>query len=511
MTVGLTRALDWVGVWSAPTRSENLEQRGEQTWSGWLSKVPSHHWLALLLLMALGMWVRWRFIEGPMRYDEAFTVWRYSTNSFSAAVASYSTPNNHIFHTVLVHLAYRITGDMAPAIVRLPAFLGGVMLIPLGFATIGRLAGLTSGLVTAAAVAGSSALIDFSVNARGYTLAAAISLLALAVVVEMRSRSERAPWWALLVLASLGALGLWTIPVFAYAWVPILIWMSVPAKTRSWFVSARESLVTGFASLAIAATLYAPAIINDGLAALAGNRFVESEPFGQFIDRQAMFLDGVQGIWTHNVPVFLVLAFVLGLLLAAWGLAGADVRSLAWSIFVGVVAVHLIVRATPPPRVWIIILPLVLGISAAGLGVVLDRTVVGRASAGWFKATLAIAIGVSMTAAAVDAGRPLTGESDGFIDAEAAALVLEPLITEDSYVAAYGSSTAPLRYYFELHGLPIRALREPDHRPTRLFVVTAPDQDAQSVLERTNLDFVEGRLVLLAEYESGVVWELDTD
>lgn len=67
-------------------------------------------WIALFVITLGAVLLRWRYLDVPMRYDESFTVWRYAAQDRRVFLRSYSLPNNHVFHSLLVHIAIRL-GD----------------------------------------------------------------------------------------------------------------------------------------------------------------------------------------------------------------------------------------------------------------------------------------------------------------------------------------------------------------------------------------------------------------
>lgn len=227
-------------------RSDARSVRGQDQapagtrWRDWVAGVTPAEWLTLAFLILVGAWLRIAHLDLGMRYDEAYTVWRYASRSTALVLADYSLPNNHVFHTLLVHLTGRGLGGWDPWIVRLPALAAGITLIPATFATFGRMVGVTAGLVTAALVAGSSALVDYSVNARGYTIAAMLGIVGVALAWEVR-RGARSPGRLVIGLGLVGATGLWTVPVFAFAWGGALLWMLAPGSD----LPTRERLLVG--------------------------------------------------------------------------------------------------------------------------------------------------------------------------------------------------------------------------------------------------------------------------
>lgn len=456
-------------------------------------------------------WVRLRFLEGPMRYDEAFTVWRYAKNPLAEIVADYSLPNNHVFHTVLVHLAARV-GGIHPDIVRLPALGAGVLMVPLGFLATGRIAGLTAGLVAAAFLTGSPLLIDYSVNARGYTMAAALSLLMMGMVAELRNGTLRRWSIPVLVLAGIaGGIGFWTVPVFAYLWAPLLLWLVAPGRYGTKRRRVLEMVGLGGVSLGVAFLLYLPVILSLGLDALTGNRFVAPDTFGVFGRELPTFLADVAKLWSRNVPVVLIPLLALGFLTALVDRKAPNVRWLAWSFVVGALAVHLAVRVNPAPRVWVLVLPFALTLASAGIGGLLDRTTQERQLRPVIAWLWGFALCVLLVWSVVRAEGPLSGEGGELLAAEAIALDLERSLTPGDFVAAVNPSTAPLRYYFELHGLPVAALRQPESLPSEVYVVTYGSQVPADVLDVVGVPLAAADAELISTYHTGSLWRVRLD
>src|SRR5919201_6998039 len=84
---------------------------------------------ALLAVTLAGAGLRAAYLSQPMRYDEAFTWLAYASRPLAQGLSRYDYPNNHLLHTLLVHLAAAAFGNR-PWVLRLPAYLAGVVLIP---------------------------------------------------------------------------------------------------------------------------------------------------------------------------------------------------------------------------------------------------------------------------------------------------------------------------------------------------------------------------------------------
>src|SRR5262249_38761495 len=155
------------------------------------------------------------------RFDEASSFNRYVQFPFYICVSNYSAPNNHVFYTLLARFSYLIFGN-EPWALRLPAFLAGIILIALCYAVIRDMYGRAAGLFAAAMTASSSILIEYSTNARGYTVTAVL-FLGMLWLAQFLLRTANPFAWVLFSI--LGALGLFTVPVMAYPIAAIVLWL----------------------------------------------------------------------------------------------------------------------------------------------------------------------------------------------------------------------------------------------------------------------------------------------
>src|SRR5690606_37799725 len=106
---------------------------------------------AMAAVAVIGLFISISYLGVPMRYDEAYTFNEYATRSPYDAVSLYTFPNNHLFHTLLVHVAVRLFGD-SPRVVRLPALLASLALIPATYGMVRRLADPRAAALAAALV-----------------------------------------------------------------------------------------------------------------------------------------------------------------------------------------------------------------------------------------------------------------------------------------------------------------------------------------------------------------------
>src|SRR5213593_3439850 len=189
-----------------------------------------------------------------MGSDESATFIYYASHPLPVAVTIYGSPNNHILHTALMHLSYRMFGSAEWAL-RLPAFLAGVAIVPLTYVAA-RSIGNRGALLAAAFSASAPVLIDYSTDARGYTMLCCFVLICAAAMAEIiRSGSRSAAW----VFAISAALGFYTVPVMLYPFVMLVVW------------GRRKALPAAIVAILVAVALYLPVLLISGLSSITSN------------------------------------------------------------------------------------------------------------------------------------------------------------------------------------------------------------------------------------------------
>ena len=179
---------------------------------------------ALIAIVVVGTAVRLAFLFRPMQLDEAYTYNEYASKPVLDGLSWYTLPNNHLLNTLLIHVSTVVLGN-EPWVVRLAALAAGLGLIPATYALTRRLCGPPEALLAAALVAASEPLIDYSTNARGYTLVALVTVL-LAVTAERilaDGRGGRAWDWVWFTI--LPAVGCFAIPIMLYPYGGIVLWL----------------------------------------------------------------------------------------------------------------------------------------------------------------------------------------------------------------------------------------------------------------------------------------------
>ena len=183
---------------------------------------------ALAAILVVTVVTRAAVLREPMRYDEAFTFLTYAVHPVGEIVGSYGLPNNHIFNTVLMHVSWVVLGNHLWSL-RLPAFLAGCAIVPAAYLAVRTLYGAHAALWAAALTACSAPLVDFSVNARGYTLGILFVLLALWAAALMTDGHRLAPWPLFVVSCALAA---WSVPTMGLGLAAVGVWAAAVLVLR---------------------------------------------------------------------------------------------------------------------------------------------------------------------------------------------------------------------------------------------------------------------------------------
>lgn len=362
----IARTLDC--AWGALFWSARHARRKGRSWN-WADMS------ALLAITAIGFCVRLRYLWQPMRYDEAATVLGYASKPAYLGLTIYNEPNNHLFHTLLVHFSMQMAGSSEWA-VRLPALIAGTLLCILAYALAQRLATRTAALWTAALVSTSSVLVEYSTNARGYTLMCCATLAVL-IAAHQVIRNASALSFGLFGLAAI--LGVWTIPSFLIPLGGAVVWILWETNGQHSHLrrTARLRLaVTLIASGAAAVAVYTPPIAVNGINAFLRNQWVAPRSLPAFLAGNAAQFQLTWQLWTRDLPLwwawFLVAGFLAGLSLRPH-LRRVFLSLAGWSLFL--LAVRQII---PFARNWLFFLPVALLAASVAMDALAQRWIPAR-------------------------------------------------------------------------------------------------------------------------------------
>jgi uncharacterized membrane protein len=344
-------------------------------------KDPSFVYLILGGITLIGVIMRIIDINQSIAYDEAYTFIHFASRAFKHILADYSAPNNHIFHTMLVGIAYRLFGGQ-PWVLRLPAFMAGILMIPAMYLTARRFLSSSQALAASALIAVTHSFINYSVNARGYTLLFLLTLLLTNFAGILVIRQSKA---ALVAFTLTAALGFYTIPIFLYPMAGICLWVFATylVTSESWQIKSHKLAVfLGICLLSVLLTiiLYSPVIIfGSGFSSLVSNEIVKSLNWSTFLENLDPRLLKAWNKWMMGVNSNIENLFSGSFLLSLFLYRKVSNQKLPMQVFLALGAAFVVViqRVTPLPRIWLYLEVFYLMFAAAGL-VWLAEVVVAR-------------------------------------------------------------------------------------------------------------------------------------
>lgn len=436
-----------------------------------------YHLFALATFILLGLGLRLAFLTQPMRHDEAFTFTNYASKPLWVALSNYSFPNNHLFHTLCVHMSYLIFGNQLWAI-RLPAFLSGLFLLPLSYVLVRKLYNQHVALTTTALIAVSSVLIEYGTNARGYALIGLIFIMILLLANYLRTKHNQAGW---LFLSVLSAIGFYTVPVMLYPFTTIWVWLLLSAWQHDFSLPLKKTIIQllayGTLTVVLTSALYLPVIVASGLDAIINNRFVQPMTLSVFLNRLPERLTDVWTQWSrdYNILLTLVLVFSAGLAFYFHRNIAKHRICLAIPTVLSLAILLPTQGVLPPERVWLYILPIFLMIASAGLIGLLQNTfnvnVISK-----FAPALALALCLWSSVGAYQAMTTYYPYGPGTLkDAEDITEFLKFKFQQQDRLLTIATA-APLEYYFRKHEVPIDYLRESIANSNRLIVLVLEDK-----------------------------------
>ncbi len=441
---------------------------------------------ALLAVTGIAIILRIFLIMAPMQHDEAYSAVIFGFEPLHNSLSDYHYPNNHVFHTLLVHVSYLLFGAQEWA-VRLPAFLSGVLLAPLGFVLAKRWYGTKSAWLAGIMIASLPALIDYSTNSRGYTLMALFTLLLFILGTYLKSHQNLAGW---LFVILFGALGFYTLPIMVYPLAIFYAWLGL-----SWLISDynRDSyknrfllalFLSGILTTILGVALYIPIFRNWGIQSLFANPYVEAvaaNTFHQTLISRAM--DAWQMLNAGKLP-WIGFVFLIGFLLSTIFYRRIVKEKLPLQLIslITIVLFIFIQRPNIYARTWIFFLPLLCIWAAAGLIAVFDQIpvlvlrqrkmpIVFILTAVW---SIFFAVGgILYNIEKYPDSLPQSG------DIEKTTLFLKGKLKQDDIVVITAIDDAPMWFYFVKYGLPKSYFER--NRPFETAYVIVNPSDNQTV------------------------------
>ena len=433
------------------------------------------------VITLIGLILRIIDINKYIAYDEAYTFIHFASRSFKHILADYSAPNNHIFHTILVGIVYRLFGGQE-WVLRLPAFLAGTLMVPAIYLTTRRFFSAPQALGAAGIIAALPVFITYSVNGRGYTILTLFALLlanfAGILVARHNIPRSKAEWGskpALIAFGLTSVLGFYTIPIFVYPWAGISLWVvgTYLFDREPWSQRSRqlvEFLGMCFLAALLTLILYSPVILfGSGLDSLIRNEIVQPLDQSTFlanldpriIKTWKKLMIGISP-QTENI-------FLAGFLLSLFFYRKVSNQKLPLQVFLvlAVLILLLLQRVTPVPRIWLYLLAFYLMFAATGLvwlATIILRTVLGQGQAEKILSigVLLIFVSVFINTLIARQQNPVFLDRDRLPEEYTADYLVENLKAEDTIVAT-GPVDIQTAYYLQLRGIPFDRFYQRDH------------------------------------------------
>jgi len=410
--------------------------------------------LALTLLAGINRVV---FLSNPISHDEAYTFMAFAIRGLNYAMSNYHLPNNHVFHTILVILSSRLFGE-APWAIRLPAFLAGIALVPVTYFVARCFYDVPISLVSTSLVASMPVLIDYSTNARGYTLITFFSLSLVIIAVYVKDHKNLVAWTIFVFVASVG---FYTLPTMLYPFGMVMTWLFLSAlfKNVSLDYGSRIYLYligSGIAVLLLTALFYAPILISSVGNPLIGTNALEALSWSELVESIPVRIRNTWGEWIEDLPAFMVYGILAGLIVSFYvpKIPRSRKVPLALAGVLWISSALIVQRVAPWPRIWLFLFPFILIWASAGI-IGLSRIVINRISRGnaLGLAILIAFILVSMSASLARSARYYSENKGVLGDVEMVSVFLEENLKTDDVVVVTNPNTITLKYYLRRQGL----------------------------------------------------------
>lgn len=371
---------------------------------GWIARhiqQSPRHALAVCLLTALFASLTASQLDQPLRCDEALTAMEYVAKPWYYPAVVYDSPNNHVLHSLLAHWSSRLTGGTEWGL-RLPAFLAGLLFVPLAYAAARKHFGKEAGLIAAALFAASPYAVEVATNARGYSQALALTLMLLLLA----PRLVRGAGTAWLLFAAVAVLGMYSVPAMMMPLAAIMLWIFLSGllvhrgPARLGFIA--RILAAGLLMVAGTAALYTPAFIAIPVDNVVGRVFHTESSASGLLDTMAAELRFSWHNWAGSQ-----LGMMIGLALAVLALLASifhrPVPHVGWWLVpaaaAGVLIMHLLFRRPVPHWALSIMMPfhhLFLASLVAGLFGSLRASAHDRVRCAWCTAAAGLALAAGL-------------------------------------------------------------------------------------------------------------------
>jgi uncharacterized membrane protein len=397
----------------------------------------------------------------------------------------------------LAAITYHLFGA-SPWILRLPAFLAGVLIVPAGYIAARRFFSRPQALAAAAALAITPVIVEYSANARGYTLVTLFALLLAnfaGILIEEQSIS------ALVAFGLTAALGFYTIPIFLYPMAGISLWLFVSylTESESWsnkFRKLKVFLITCALAGLLTLLLYSPVIFfGTGLHSLISNEIVEAQNWFTFFGNLSPRLTNTAANWMTGIGRSIRPLLLGGFLLSLFFYRKVSNQRLPLPVFLvlGASIFMLIQRVVPLPRVWLYLDAFYMIFAAAGLTWLVDlilKRFISEQTTDKILSSVILLIPALYLAYSLQGIRTAIVQANDSPEEFAANYILKNIQPEDTIIALppVDIQTA---YYLVINGIPFDRFYQPDHPVQIKNALVLVRTNTKNNLPKSILDFFD--------------------
>jgi len=455
--------------------------------SRYAKRTSSAHKRHVLLLVLAGALLRGWMLFAPITYDEAFTYTYYASRPLHVIVSDYSYPNNHVLHTLLVKVSTSLLG-LGKVSLRLPAFLAGVLAMPLFYFFVRAMFNRYIALMALALVAGSGGLIEYGALGRGYSVTWLCMVGALLLGRHFLKGNNA---FTAVLIGLVLALGMWSVPTMVYPALMVYLWLFLSVlfgdreeqagRMPLWVLSL---LVFGLAS----ALLYLPVLLVAGLPQLLHHDSLPKSTWATFASTQH---ESALGLWVYlseTTSTWAAFAGLAGLAFAAY--ISAKYRMLLAAMALGSVPLVIAQAEVAPPRAWLYIL-FILHLSTAIALFYLLKSLSERFFNDLGKRTrTAVCAALLLVGTAWPGMVGIQDRVHRFPDAETCALYLKHAMEPGDRVLLAFPWEAPVEFHALAMGMDRGLLHGAPEPGAMVFIVTCPrdGQSPETLLRRHGME-----------------------
>ncbi|MCF8256189.1 MAG: glycosyltransferase family 39 protein [Flavobacteriales bacterium] len=319
--------------------------------------------VVLLILLAAANRL-WFILELPLMAEEIEMLHRFIVPGWQAALTDYSSPHNHVLHSLLarISMALPLPDVLALRVTALLASLASALIV---FRMVLREQSARFAFFAAAVWMGSLGALYSGSVARGHALVAFFALTAYYAYLRIDNGAPgTAKWSAVFVLAC--ALGFLTVPTFVLPFIAITLTVITQyLLTRKRELALRHGINLGLA-VALAVVFYLPVLLNNPITALTDNFVIREYDLANFTlagvaDHARSVLSAMDAL---IAGLFIPFAFIAIWLQREWKgpfMSQAVIMVLVSFGYVGLAG------KLPPPQTLVFVVPFIIMAVAEGL------------------------------------------------------------------------------------------------------------------------------------------------